>query len=132
MLPPVKDVNEKIELARRAALDGLSSRNLSAEVKRLKESQREGVRFGRSNLPGFVKALGRLRNVREKAAAEPKDMGALANFSHKKAQFFLSEVKHWISGLQETVDQARAALEAASMTSGERDEAGAEQERERV
>lgn len=111
---PVKDETEKVELARKAVQEDLSSRDLAAEVKRLKESQRDGAKLGRPSLPAFVKAFGHLRKIRDQAATDAINADSFTNFSPEKARIFLDDVEHWLDGIQAIVDEAREALDGCS------------------
>ncbi|MBN1337596.1 MAG: hypothetical protein JXB39_16705 [Deltaproteobacteria bacterium] len=114
LLLPIKDEGAKVKLARKAVKDDLSSRELAVEVKREKARHRKGARPGRPNLPAFVKALGRLRSIREQAASEPITAEAFSTYGPEKARLLLADVEHWMRGLRETTDQVREALAAWS------------------
>lgn len=76
-LLPLKDEASKVDLARRAVEEGLSKRELQAEVERVRAETGAVSRAGRPPLPAVVKGLNRVAAAVRAATDEAVDVSDL-------------------------------------------------------
>ena len=113
LLLPVKDVHEKLKLARLAAEEGLARDDFEAHVRAARRASGAESKAGRPPLPAFIKAFRRLAKLRVQAVSEVVDQEALeaARMAPAEALVELEKARQELQASLEVVTQLEAQIE---------------------
>jgi hypothetical protein len=110
LLLTVVDEGVKARLATRAVEKGLSSRELAAEVRKVRTGRKSGAPRGRPRLPAFVRGMTRLRSAVELATSETLTDDAFENCDAGVARKLAMELEALTSRLTTLRDQVLKAV----------------------
>ena len=112
LLLPVNDASAKVDLARRAIEEGLSSRDFAQVVKKACMVKKGETRGGRPPLPAFAKAITRLQQVVELATSEEVSADSFVHYSTDVARELVANMDQQIARLVELKAKVLAAAQA--------------------
>jgi len=92
LLLPIKSERAKLRLAKRAAEKGWTKRKLDAEVRKVRDKEKQNPNAGRPRLPRFVKTLNKLGRLLADPAEAFGDLDAIESMEPAQAQRLLGVV----------------------------------------
>ena len=114
LLLPVGEVETKVELAKRAVEERLSSRDFAAVVKATRDAKGRKTRGGRRPLPAFAKGISRLRRIVDLATSEDVSSSSFERYSTDDARRLAEDLDQQVARLLKLKEDLLAAA-------GERD-----------